>query len=140
VASNSLRFFQQQAQDSPADTAIVVGRGNADLVDPELAWFVGMHVIQCRSEADNHAAIQRDGEMMSFIGKELRGKTWGNLVIEHAVSDVFEDSCVVLPEQEAADWLVARAGPHGRSIATRALLDHALFKARASDTICRDPR
>lgn len=79
---------------------------NADFVDPKLRRLVGMHVVYRRGHADDRPSEQGNGEVMPWIGEELRAPTCINVVIKNIRQHVIEQTCFVTTQHPDNHGLV----------------------------------
>ena len=72
------------------DASTAPGGGNADLVDPEFVWLVGMPVVESRDKSDDAIIGDRRDEVMPRIAQEGVGQARIDFAIEHPSLHAFE--------------------------------------------------
>src|ERR1051325_7505005 len=78
-------------------------RSDADLVDPQLARLVGMHVMHRRRHPDDDAVVQRNNQMMARVSEEFLGEPLVDRTVEDIRCDAIEDAGVSAAEEADVD-------------------------------------
>ena len=65
-------MVEQHGKEPAPKAPLLVRRGYAHLIDPQLGGLVGVHVVYRRGETDHHGAIQRDGKVVAWILEKPR--------------------------------------------------------------------
>jgi hypothetical protein len=104
VAPDGLAVCDERLDQAPSDSLIVVRRRDANFIDEELWWLVGIYVVNPGRHADNEVVIERDHEVMSRIGEELRAPPRVDRVVEDVAGDVVEDGSFIVAEHTNCDW------------------------------------
>ena len=86
--------IQQGIQQAAADPLALVGWRNSHFVDPQLSWFVRMHVVDPRGKAYDHMIVERHHEVMARIVEELGSRLRENSVIEDPRRNAVENGAV----------------------------------------------
>jgi hypothetical protein len=82
-----------------------MGFGHRDVIDPQLwLWFVRMHVMDGRNEANDRAVVDRDDDMVAIVGEEARRGIRIDGIVEHRRRDSIQK--VLVARSEDSDFHV----------------------------------
>jgi len=99
LAAPELATHRHEGGQQPSpDAAALMGRCDADLVDPQLGRLVWMDVVDRGGKADDRPGVDRDGDVVSGVVEELGAETVIDRPVEHVRRDTFEHLGVPGPE------------------------------------------
>jgi hypothetical protein len=94
---------EERLEEPTPDPLVLVGRGNPDLVHPQLGRLVRVDVMYPRGEADHLLAIDRDGQVVPGITEKLGRPPRIDRLIEDVLRDPVEYRSVIGVEYPHGD-------------------------------------
>jgi hypothetical protein len=74
----------------------LVWQGDPYLIDPELGWFIGMHIVHRGGEADDQRSVARYHDVMAGIGEEFGAPPGVDRLVEDIRRYVVENGSLVV--------------------------------------------